>query len=121
MIDVLYRGEQYIFLRAGSLIIRLNDSKNIKLEPHETFLRKDNESYYNCVESDYYEISQDLLKEICDASSIEIQISAKNTLVEIIDKEKKYVFPLFLKDNVGIRVYLYGKDLVSLQLYAKAM
>lgn len=80
LIDVYYQGFDWAFLRNGSMIININNVENIELEAHESYsdTMTVGESV-ECVESDYYEINQEILKKICDAQSVDIKIAGSNT------------------------------------------
>lgn len=80
VLDLNYDGEDWFFLSHGNLTININDVENIVLEPHESYT--DTYTGYDtcrCVESDWYELNQDLLKKICDAKSIDFKISGSTT------------------------------------------
>lgn len=80
VLDLNYVGDDWFFLSNGNLTININDVENIVLEPHESYT--DTYSIYDscrCVEYDWYELNQDLLKKICDAKSIDFKISGAKT------------------------------------------
>ena len=79
LLDLNYSGDDWFFLRNGSLIININDIENIELDPHESYAETyDTEYRIKCKESDYYIINQDILKKICDAKSVEIRVTGKS-------------------------------------------
>ncbi len=78
LLDLKYDGLDWFFLRYGNLIININDSENITLEPHESY--SDTYTGYSdchCVESDFYELDQETLKKICDAQTLDFKISGQ--------------------------------------------
>ena len=90
LIDLYYRGDDWFFLRNGGIIININNVENISLEPHESYSHvKDSYNYEEdskCEEEDYYEIDKEILKKICDAKSIDIQIRGES--VEEVNANK---------------------------------
>ena len=102
-----YAVAEYLNLRFGKVVLRLNNKKNYTLIPHENYTKEKN--YYNilntidCVnvkESCWYDINPKLLKEIADASDVELKIYGGN--------EVNYFHEV-------------GKDSISLQTAAQAM
>jgi hypothetical protein len=80
VLDLNYDGYDWFFLRNGNLTININDVENIVLEPHESYA--DTYTGYetcHCVESDFYELNQELLKKICDAKTLDFKISGATT------------------------------------------
>ncbi len=76
VLDINYDGDDWFFLRQGELIININNVENMVLRPKESYT----DTYTNyhdvhCVESDYYELTQEQLKRICDAQTIDFKIS----------------------------------------------
>lgn len=59
----------------GEIVIRINDQKNYRLSSHENYSTRPGEE-----DSVYYKISKELLKEIADASSVELKIIGVNIL-----------------------------------------
>ena len=79
----------FINLSEGIIIIRLNNQKNYKLKPHESYRNRSVSSgiYYVKVkyeESDYCHISKDLLHEIAESSSVEIEVMS-GRVVEVLN------------------------------------
>lgn len=78
-------GEGWFFLRNGKFIININGVENIELEPHEVYAEVSaNFSYESkkCNECDDYFISQEILKKICDAKTIDFKIIGGRQVVE---------------------------------------
>lgn len=82
LLDVVYAGRDWFFLREGRLIININNVENITLEPHESYTKVTNE-YRSCEEHEYYIISKEILKKICNAESVDIQISGESAVDEL--------------------------------------
>lgn len=80
VLDLNYDGLDWFFLRNGNLTININDVENIVLEPNESYT--DTYTGYSdchCVESDFYQLDQELLKKICDAKTLDFKISGATT------------------------------------------
>lgn len=81
LINLFYKGDGWFFLRNGEIIININNVENISLEPNESYARVvdsyDLTENGKCSELDYYEIDREILKKICDAKSLDIQIRGK--------------------------------------------
>lgn len=80
VLDLNYDGLEWFFLSHGNLTININDVENIVLEPHESYT--DTYTGYedcHCVESDWYQLDQDLLKKICDAKTLDFKIAGATT------------------------------------------
>ncbi len=76
VLDINYDGDDWFFLRQGEFIININNVENIVLKPKESYT--DTYTKYHdvhCVESDYYELTQEQLKRICDAQTIDVKVS----------------------------------------------
>ena len=89
-IDVCNYQQDWLFLRNGCLRLNINDVENITLKPREQAtdsftiglsafsniygVQLKGEKMTYCFEHDSYYISQDLLKKICDANTLDIQI-----------------------------------------------
>lgn len=82
LLDVVYGGRDWFFLRKGRLIININNVENITLEPHESYTEVTND-YRSCHEHEYYIISKEILKKICNAESVDIQISGESDVAEL--------------------------------------
>ncbi len=89
LLDVDYRGPEWMFFRNGDLVIRINDSRNIVLLPQgedSEVLSQRNPSHdgnkVTCREVLYYEISTDDFKDLCHADSVEFQITGKRNFVK---------------------------------------
>ena len=80
VLDLNYDGLEWFFLSHGNLTININDVENIVLEPHESYT--DTYTGYedcHCVESDWYQLDQELLKKICDAKTLDFKIAGATT------------------------------------------
>lgn len=78
LLDLIFTGSSWPILSIGKLIININDIDNIELEPHESYRIFKNEYSCKSEESDWYRINQDILKKICDADSVNIQVTGKS-------------------------------------------
>lgn len=78
-------SEGWFFLRSGKFIININGVENIELEPHEVYAEVKAVTTWEsekCCECDYYFISQELLKKICDAKTVDFKIIGGRQVVE---------------------------------------
>ena len=69
---------EWAFLREGELAIRINEGETIHLPAHESDSDVTRESFTNASsvqEVCYYEINENILKKICDATSIKIRLT----------------------------------------------
>ena len=94
-ISILYASSDWIFLRDGELIININNVENVVLKPKGAYtdtIRGNFEAYskvakvkltgsdsVHCWEGAWYELSQDMLKKICDAQSVDMKICGGKT------------------------------------------
>lgn len=94
-INILYASTDWMFLRDGELIININNVENVVLKPKEAYtdtIRGNFEAYskvakveltgsdsVHCWEGAWYGLSQDILKKICDAQSIDMKIGGGKT------------------------------------------
>ena len=84
MLDLEYMDYDWIFLRSGKLIININNVENIVLEPHESFSETVDIGYATrCRECVWYDINQEILTKICNAKTIDFQISGGKFVVEV--------------------------------------
>ncbi len=68
----------WVFLRDGELSMIIDDDKPIHLEAHESDSDVTNQAYINamaCEELCFYVIDKDILKRMCDATTIKIKLS----------------------------------------------
>ncbi len=79
VLDINYDGDDWFFLRQGELIININNVENMVLKPKESYTDTYT-SYHDvhCVESDYYELTQEQLKRICEANTIDVKITGRD-------------------------------------------
>ena len=99
IIDYHYNNSyDYLYLDNGKLIIRLNDSENISLDfickgKRERSVYEDNNGNvdYEYYEDNYVEIDKETLRKICDAESVEIQVSGGNTKEYSTDKANGFI------------------------------
>lgn len=83
LLDLDYGGPDWLFLRDGDIVIRINNTKNIVLKPsgENTDVSSNEGHSIICREVLYYEISSDDFKDLCDATSIEFQITGRTSFV----------------------------------------
>ena len=94
LLDVLQINQSFMMLGIsnGVLILNINNSKNIELEVGENFadsasVHKVNNITFHC-ESAYYELSKDILEEICEAKSLAMKIVGSNSSKVLKNTEK---------------------------------
>lgn len=82
VIDIHHYSPDWFFLRDGKLIFNIDDSKNIVLNPHESYTDVgsqqggfENQPTVVTEESCFYELSIEELKQICDAKHLDIQVT----------------------------------------------
>lgn len=86
LIDYLYLGADWFFLRNGHMIINIDGTENMTLEPHESNTDV-GVGYYNAVqEIGFYQITKEQLKKICDAKTIDVRVAGGNSYHEINNK-----------------------------------
>lgn len=83
LLDLDYGGPDWLFLRDGDIVIRINNTKNIVLKPlgENTDVSSNEGHRIICREVLYYEISSDDFKDLCDATAIEFQITGRTSFV----------------------------------------
>ncbi len=83
LLDLDYGGPDWLFLRDGDIVIRINNTKNIVLKPsgENTDVSSNEGHKIICREVLYYEISSDDFKDLCDATAIEFQITGRTSFV----------------------------------------
>ena len=88
VIDIQHFSPDWFFLKNGNLIINLDGKKNIAIDAHESYSDVGQEqgafeqdSTVVTEENCFYELTKEQLKEICDASHVDIQVTG--------DSEKK--------------------------------
>lgn len=88
LIDVLVQRLTWGHFEQGMLTFNINNTKNIKFQPHnqEKFAETIDHTTY-VFESNFYEITQEQLKELCDANCLDIQISGKGQSIEMSGQE----------------------------------
>lgn len=86
LIDYMYLGGDWMFLRHGKMIINIDGTENITLECHES----DTEvgvGFRNAVcEVGYYSITKEELKKVCDAKQVEVRVGG-NSSYHVINNE----------------------------------
>ena len=86
LIDYLYLGADWMFLRDGKMIINIDGTENINLDANESNTEV-GVGFRNAVcENGYYAISKDDLKKVCDAKEVEVRISGGSSYHSINNK-----------------------------------
>lgn len=90
VIDIHHFSPDWFFLRNGNLIFNLDGKKNIALDAHESYSDVgkeqgafEQESTVVTEEDCFYELSKEQLKEICDASHVDIQVTGDSKQKEM--------------------------------------
>ncbi|MDD7528780.1 MAG: hypothetical protein PUK04_04870 [Bacteroidales bacterium] len=101
LLDVDYGGPDWLYLRNGDIVIRINDTKNIELKPSgEDSEVTSNEGHkIICREMLYYEVKKEDFIDICKATSLEFQISGSRSFVNG-KAEKLQAMARVLYDNL---------------------
>lgn len=88
IIDVYVQRLTWGHYDEGMLTFHINGSKNMKLSPHnqEKFVDTIDHTTY-VFESNFYIITQEQLKELCDAQSLDIQLSGRGSAIEMSGEE----------------------------------
>ena len=88
ILDVMVQHLDWYHFENGELTFNINGVKNIKLKPHnqgKDVATIDHTTYV--FENNYYEMTQEQLKELCDAKSLDIQLSGKGCAIEMSGQE----------------------------------
>ena len=78
VIDIQYLATDWMFIRNGKLILNINGTKNLTLDPHE---QGTDATGHGVMESAFYNITPEQLLMLCNAKSIEYKLSGSNTYV----------------------------------------
>ncbi len=80
VVDISLMDQDWFYLRNGDLTFNLDGKKNIILDAHESYSKVHNAIIEeNC----FYEITEKQLKEICDASEVDIQVTGDSRKKQI--------------------------------------
>ncbi|HAQ71564.1 MAG TPA: hypothetical protein DCR48_11375 [Flavobacteriales bacterium] len=89
LIDYMYLGGDWMFLRNGNMIINLDGTENIKLEAKESNTDV-GVGFRNAVcEIGFYSISKEELKKVCDAKEVEVRVGGANSYHSIANSDQK--------------------------------
>ena len=95
VIDVETSHSDWFFLRNGNVILNINNVENITLTPHENYSKVTNTfGYTSCKESCWYAISQEQLKKICDADSVDIKITGDKSFY-VFEGDKSQILIIY--------------------------
>lgn len=83
-IDYHYKANDWMSLIDGTMFLNLDGVYNLELKPHESFT--DIRNGVRCNELGFYKISQDDLKKICDANTIDLKVSGASSNIEVKGK-----------------------------------
>lgn len=79
LIDYMYLGGDWMFLRNGNMIINIDGTENITLVCHESNTEV-GVGFRNAVcEVGYYSITKEELKKVCDAKQVEVRVAGANS------------------------------------------
>lgn len=73
LIDIIATSKNGLNLNKGELLLLLDETNRLSLQPHESFSESYLENYH--IESDWYEITKEELKALCEARIIEMRIT----------------------------------------------
>ena len=106
LLDVDYGGPEWMFLREGDMVIRINDTKNIEIKPsgEDADVKSNEGNKIICREVLYYRVNKEDFIDICNATSLEFQISGGRTFVNGRAEQLQAIGRILYND-------LYGKDL----------
>ena len=106
LLDVDYGGPEWMFLREGDIVIRINDTKNIEIKPsgEDSDVKSNEGNKIICREVLYYEVNKEDFIDICKATSLEFQISGGRTFVNGRAEHLQAMGRILYNE-------LYGKDL----------
>jgi len=86
LIDYIYIGGDWMFLRNGKMIINIDGTENINLECNESNTEV-GVGFRNAVcEIGYYQISKEELKKVCEAKEVEVRVSGDSSYHAINNK-----------------------------------
>jgi len=89
LIDYTYMGDNWSFLRDGSMTINIEGGENIKLEPNESNTEVSAGYHGAVVEVGYYPITKDQLKKVCDAKNIEVRVQGASGYMDLKNESSK--------------------------------
>lgn len=106
LLDVDYGGPEWMFLREGDIVIRINDTKNIEIKPsgEDSDVKSNEGGKIICREVLYYEVNKEDFIDICKANSLEFQISGGRTFVNGMAGQLQAIGRILFND-------LYGQEL----------
>jgi len=86
LIDYVYLGGDWMFLRNGKMTINIDGTENLNLECNESNTDV-GVGFRNAVcEIGYYPITKEDLKKVCDAKEVEVRVSGSNSYHAINNK-----------------------------------
>ena len=106
LLDIDYGGPDWMFLREGDIVIRINNSKNIIVKPHgeDSNVSSNEGDKIICREVLYYEMSIEDFKDFCAATSVEARVTGGNNFIDCKAEELQKIGRI-LHDNIFEPLY----------------
>lgn len=109
IIDIEAISQTNLNLKEGELMLLLNESERLILNPHENYSEPHLESFYR--ESCWYALTEDELKSLCEAQSVEMRITNGNKHADLSTKDVQLLSRRFY--NAIIDETAYTDDLLT--------
>ena len=106
LLDIDYGGPDWMFLREGDIVIRINNSKNIIVKPHgeDSNVSSNEGDKIICREVLYYEMSIEDFKDFCAETSVEARVTGGNNFIDCKAEELQKIGRI-LHDNIFEPLY----------------
>ena len=106
LLDIDYGSPDWMFLREGDIVIRINNSKNIIVKPHgeDSNVSSNEGDKIICREVLYYEMSIEDFKDFCAATSVEARVTGGNNFIDCKAEELQKIGRI-LHDNIFEPLY----------------
>lgn len=106
LLDIDYGGPDWMFLREGDIVIRINNSKNIIVKPRgeDSNVSSNEGDKIICREILYYEMSIEDFKDFCAATSAEVRVTGSNNYIDCKAEELQKIGRI-LHDNIFEPLY----------------
>ena len=109
IIDLAAISKIELNLKEGELTLLLNDNERLTLNPHENYSEPYFESYH--IESNWYALTEEELKTLCDANSIEMRVTNGHEYADISTEDVQLLARRFY--NAVIDDMAYTDDLLT--------
>ena len=109
IIDLAAISKIELNLKEGELTLLLNDNERLTLNPHENYSEPYLESYH--IESNWYALTEEELKTLCDANSIEMRVTNGHEYADIATEDVQLLARRFY--NAVIDDMAYTDDLLT--------